>query len=156
MRAISLWQPWASLVAIGAKRIETRHWPVPQHILGQRIAIHAAKRWTQEEAALLTQEPFRSVLERNFGIMAEDTRLFREVLPFGAVIATATLTECLSTNGTRRDGPKYADWVHNLSVTEEAFGNYGPDRFGWVLQNIIALPEPIPFKGAQGFFEAPL
>jgi hypothetical protein len=25
MRALSLWQPWASLIAQGIKRIETRH-----------------------------------------------------------------------------------------------------------------------------------
>ena len=26
MKAISLWQPWASAVSVGSKRIETRHW----------------------------------------------------------------------------------------------------------------------------------
>lgn len=26
MKAISLWQPWASAIAVGAKRVETRSW----------------------------------------------------------------------------------------------------------------------------------
>jgi len=42
--AISLWQPWASFIAIGVKPYETRHWTPPRRFVGQRIAIHAAKR----------------------------------------------------------------------------------------------------------------
>src|ERR1700694_167443 len=44
MKAISLWQPWASLIACGAKPYETRHWAPPRELIGQRIAIHAAKK----------------------------------------------------------------------------------------------------------------
>lgn len=39
MRALSLWQPWASLIADGRKKIETRHWPL--YYRGP-LAIHAA------------------------------------------------------------------------------------------------------------------
>src|SRR4051812_2579174 len=41
MKAITLWQPWASLIADGRKTIETR--PRPWHYLGS-IAIHAGQR----------------------------------------------------------------------------------------------------------------
>lgn len=44
MPAISLWQPWASFIAIGVKPYETRHWRAPDRCVGRRIAIHAAKR----------------------------------------------------------------------------------------------------------------
>jgi hypothetical protein len=40
IKAISLWQPWASLMALGLKRHETRHWPTAYR---GPIAIHAAK-----------------------------------------------------------------------------------------------------------------
>lgn len=40
MRAISLLQPWATLVALGAKRRETRSWPTRYR---GPIAIHASK-----------------------------------------------------------------------------------------------------------------
>jgi hypothetical protein len=43
MPAISLWQPWASFIAIGVKPYETRHWRAPSRFIGLRIAIHAAK-----------------------------------------------------------------------------------------------------------------
>lgn len=44
MKAISLHQPWASLIMCGAKRVETRSWRPPESLIGERIAIHAAKR----------------------------------------------------------------------------------------------------------------
>src|SRR5665213_1508383 len=44
MPAISLWQPWASFIAIGVKPYETRHWRAPSRFIGRRILIHAAKR----------------------------------------------------------------------------------------------------------------
>lgn len=43
MKAISIWQPHASLLLLGAKPFETRSWPVPKALIGQRVAIHAAK-----------------------------------------------------------------------------------------------------------------
>ena len=46
MKALSLWQPWASAIALGHKRIEPRHWTTSYRGL---IAIHAAKRWTADE-----------------------------------------------------------------------------------------------------------
>src|SRR5712671_3817606 len=51
MKAISLWQPWASLIACGAKPFETRHWAPPRELIGQSIAIHAAKKIDKGAAA---------------------------------------------------------------------------------------------------------
>lgn len=43
--ALTVWQPWASLVAVGANRYETRSWPAPQTLQpGDLLAIHAAAR----------------------------------------------------------------------------------------------------------------
>ena len=44
MRALTLDQPWVQLMAWGLKNIETRSWPAPRILIGQRIAIHAGKR----------------------------------------------------------------------------------------------------------------
>jgi ASCH domain len=51
MKAISLWQPWASLIACGAKPFETRHWAPPRELIGQPIAIHAAKKVDKDAAS---------------------------------------------------------------------------------------------------------
>ena len=44
MKALTIWQPWASLIMVGAKPVEWRGWACPQWIVGQRIAIHAGAR----------------------------------------------------------------------------------------------------------------
>ena len=130
MKAISLWQPWASAIALGCKRIETRHWAT--HYRGP-IAIHAAKRWTLEE-----REFAASVACRH------DVRL--RTPPLGAVVALAKLVAC------RRSEDIIAEGISDM---EEDFGNYGPSRFGWILRDIVPLPAPVPFSGHQGLFDVP-
>src|ERR1700731_1099317 len=44
MKAITIWQPWASLIMIGAKPHEFRGYPAPRFVRGQRIVIHAGAR----------------------------------------------------------------------------------------------------------------
>src|SRR6185437_11126448 len=85
MLALSLWQPWATLVAIGAKRIETRHWHT--HYRGP-LAIHAAKRKDKDSLALCLSQPFLSALAAG----GYDTPF---ELPFGLMIATCRLDQCL-------------------------------------------------------------
>lgn len=43
MKAISLWQPWATLWVLQIKRNETRSWAFPHWYTGS-VAIHAAKK----------------------------------------------------------------------------------------------------------------
>lgn len=83
MKALPLWQPWASLVACGAKRVETRDYPPHRLGLvhGQRIAIHATKRdknlWLCEHEDFAMHIPFGFPPASN--------------LPLGAIVATCTL-----------------------------------------------------------------
>lgn len=129
MRAISLWQPWASAVALGVKRVETRHW-APRY--RGPLIIHAAKRWDRD------QREFASV-ERALGRLPPR-------LPLGALVAVCELVDV---RPSEEIGP-------DVSAVERIYGNYAPGRFGWVLANIRPLPEPIGFKGHQSFFDVPL
>lgn len=128
MKAISLWQPWATAIALGIKRVETRHW---QTAYTGPLAIHAAKRLTAG------QREFASV-EHTLGRLPEH-------IPLGAIVATATLMGCRRTE----------DVAHQLDYVERLYGNYADGRFAWFLTDIVALPEPIPYKGAQRFFNVP-
>lgn len=134
MRAISLWQPWATAIAIGAKKIETRSWAS-----GYRgpLAIHAAK--TKEHIDYLRDPAVREA----FYAAGYQNPLS---LPLGAIVATCELKDCLPT------GYRHFD---SISETERALGNYDMGRFGWVLENVVWLRKPVPFKGAQGFFNVP-
>lgn len=44
MYALTIWQPWASLIAAGCKPYEWRGWRVPRNMIGRRIGIHAGAR----------------------------------------------------------------------------------------------------------------
>lgn len=151
MKALTLTQPWATLVAIGAKRIETRSWSTSYR---GPLAIHAAAGLGPVGGktgllGLCRSEPFRSALLAA-GILGTPA------LPLGAIVAVAELVDCLPTRGQRLEtggGPKYADWVHDLSSTERAFGDYTPGRYGWTLANIRALETPIPARGALSLWQ---
>jgi hypothetical protein len=40
--ALTIWQPWASLIMAGYKPYEVRIWRAPRHLWGTRIAMHVA------------------------------------------------------------------------------------------------------------------
>ena len=65
-------------------------------------------------------------------------------LAYGCVLAVARFVRCIPT-----DGPEAAQ----LSARERAFGIYDPGRFGWVLDDVYPLHEPIPAQGMLGLWE---
>jgi hypothetical protein len=129
LRAISLWQPWASAVALGLKRIETRHWPTSYR---GPLLIHAAKRWTVDE--------------REFHALEHEAGRLPAALPLGALIAVVDLVDC------RRS----EDLASAISDDELAWGNYGPRRFGWLFEGVQQFPQPVTYRGRQSFFDVPL
>jgi activating signal cointegrator 1 len=150
MKAITLTQPWATLVAIGAKRIETRGW---QTRYRGPLAIHAGKGLgpvggKRGFAEVYSSEPFRSAL---LAAMPGGIRF-----PFGAIVATCELVECMEIDGAPTGfavhTPDRSD-VWWRTRDEIAFGDYTPGRFAWLLANIQPLPEPAPTKGALGLWE---
>lgn len=157
MKALSLWQPWASAMAAGSKTNETRHWRTNYR---GPLAIHAAKRRVVDELIFFGScwnwVGALGPLEATFG---RDWKLWNE-LPFGAIVAIGNLVDCRPTESFTQgelDVKRYQDDdVSKLyGWTERQMGDYDLGRFGWVFENLRALPEPIPFKGSQGFFEVP-
>lgn len=142
MKAISLTQPWATLAAINAKRIETRGWKTDYR---GPLAIHAAKGWTEEIVRMTMRgEPFRSVLA------AAGYPLF-SLLPRGAVIATCRLVDCRPITPTSKEfGVNGILWL--LDDQERAFGDYTPGRWAWLLADMVPLPTPVPARGALGLW----
>ena len=146
---LSIWQPWAMAIALGSKRIETRHWYTPHR---GPLAIHAAKHWTLEERGLL-QEP------EWIGALQPVTREMPDI-PLGAIVAVCDLVDCRRVESFS-DGELLCallpvwDFEGHHKWTENDMGNFEPGRFGWVLANVRALEVPIPYRGMQGLFDVP-
>jgi hypothetical protein len=144
---ISLWQPWASLVAWGEKKIETRSWayggPLPTV-----LAIHAAKHWDDEIADMCCDKHFRDALARNAIELPGDAR---DRLPFGAVVGVVRLVECVGTWAIDAATPidSLARRYLTRYASERYFGDYSPNRFAWSFDQRIELATPIPLVGRQ-------
>lgn len=153
MKALTLTQPWATLVAIGAKRIETRNWST-----GYRgeLAIHAAKGFPRRARDCCNLTFFSRVLEQVPGV---DYRAnppqhwyhvhqptYRGGLPLGAIVAVARLAFVVSTEHHTLD-PRWP-----LTETERAFGDYSSGRSAWLLADVERLVEPIPCRGMLGLW----
>ena len=143
MKALTLTQPWATLVAIGAKKFETRSWNTNYR---GPLAIHAALKFPMKTRWLLASDPFRSeFIKAGYHIGPLKNLSW---LPLGAIVATCELVATIST-GTIIE---FASGL-GLSDIEIAFGDYSPGRWAWRLDNVKKLPEPIPAKGALRLWE---
>lgn len=142
MKAITIHQPWASLIALGEKRFETRGWKTK--FRGQ-IAIHAAQR-VDKEAYM---NPVIYAALQKHGIM------FFDDLPTGEVVAIADLKGCHPIN---LCGDSFASTIddageitHIYENEEFEFGYYAEGRYAWEMTNVRQIT-PVQAKGQQGLW----
>ncbi len=126
MRAISLWQPWGSLIFARLKKFETRHWAT---FYRGPLAIHAAG---------------RSCPAADDGLVALCCDTFgndwRKTLPRGRMLGTVNLTDCKHTE------------AFDVDAIEQLCGNWEEGRYAWRLEDPTAFIGPPEVKGRQGFF----
>jgi len=153
VRGISLWQPWASAVALGSKRIETRSWPT---LYRGPLVIHAAKRHVRSELIhMACCYNWMGALHDPWG----HRKAYKD-LPFGSLVAVCDLVDCRKTDtftvgelDAQRRAP--GETTDHCAWTERQMGDFAPGRYGWVLDNIRPLEQPVPYRGSQGFFYVP-
>src|SRR3990167_3828953 len=98
MKAITLTQPWATLVALGHKRIETRSWTTSYR---GPLAIHAAKGFPMTAQRVCWEHrTIAGTLPRIFGHNPHDEAAGVGAstgyeFPLGAVVATCQLVDVL-------------------------------------------------------------
>ena len=144
--AISLWEPWASLMALGAKENETRGWRT-----GHRgpLLICAAKRLVKSELQeYLEDELFQKALAP----LAPGRPVTIDDLNFGKAVALTWMSDCVGTKSLIDHS-----WgvSAKISPQEYRFGNYAPGRFAWRTTAVRRL-KPFPVKGKQGLFRVTL
>lgn len=164
MKALTLTQPWASLVAVGAKRIETRSWRTAYR---GTLAIHAAKGFPSDARRELETfvfygafRPDHAATLRREGVRLVPNACAREVagaLPLGAVIATCRLISCIPTRELQENRVIEVDQAAGcgdfaLDDRERAFGDYSLGRWAWLLTDVKPC-EPILAKGALSLWD---
>jgi len=178
MKALTIRQPWASLIALGVKTIETRSWRAPQSLIGQTIAIHAGKlvALLPPEARPMMVTPKFTGQQKGLDRCLAIDGFFGEwtPLPLSAIVATATLADCLPMvdyaeeshrpnpwNGKHRLWPNVRPgelWRTNpaggpaLDVSDQLpYGDFQPGRWAWMLTDVQPC-DPVPAKGKQGLW----
>lgn len=126
IRAISLWEPWATAMAWALKSYETRGWRPSRLPYGTLLAIHAAQR-----------RPTRAdlAIAESVGLTAKDLRP-------GHILSVHRLDRILTTEEVE---PRIDDIERHL-------GNYEAGRYAWHCPLIHRLDQPIAALGKQGFF----
>lgn len=144
--ALSLWQPWASLLVHGRKRVETRSW----HSWHRGpLFIHATASFPRSAAELCQREPFLSAIAdiAPLGTWREDrARLRVPPLPLGSIVGLVNVTHWYST-----DQQEFvARQLREVGAQHERqFGDYSPGRFCATTSGAVALDQPIPAAGGQ-------
>lgn len=130
MKALTLTQPWASLVAQGHKTIETRSWRTSYR---GPLVIHAAKGYPRDAQLFASTEAALGRLPHR--------------IPRAAAVAVVEMVACLPTEELNLE----------ISGLERHLGDYGPGRWGWVFDpaKLFVFPEPVPYSGALGLWEFP-
>lgn len=141
MKVLSLLEPWASLVAWGYKKIETRSWGTSYR---GPVAIHASR------GRKALRDPWHVV-----GLFEEAGLTFPErwwpktpkQYPLGCIIAVVNLGHVEKMT---------PEMIAATTRQEFSFGVWAPGRFAWSLHEARRIADPIPFKGSLGLRDLPI
>lgn len=139
MKAITVWQPWASLLETGKKHIETRSWRT--NYRGE-ILIHAAKKPYSQVELMIPRED-RKLIENALRLKYID---WKERVPTSVIVGKANLVNCVLIDETT------SELIKEQHPDEYAFGDFTPGRYAWVMESPVLFKEPIPAKGKQGLW----
>jgi hypothetical protein len=130
MKALSIRAPWWWAILHG-KPVENRDWYTHQR---GRVWLHASKFWQIGEISL-DWDDMKHMAEKDGLTLPrmgkEETEAMRDA--GGCIVGSVEITGCVCSHPSA----------------------FFVGKFGFVLRDPIALPKPIPFKGALGFFNVP-
>lgn len=173
MKFLTIRQPWASLIAVGVKTIETR--PFSTKYRGP-LAIHAGKAiptiTTLPGFTDVTGEPIAEGEDPCWLDMVGRRRL---PMPLGAVVAVCDLVDVVPITDYGDAEHDHRDFLDVFPPTDHGpaglimfrdrcsaesydadlpFGVFTPGRYAWLLDNVRPI-DPVPMKGAQGLRDLP-
>lgn len=134
MRGLTIKQPWAWLLASGFKDVENRVWAPPQWIRGEWIALHAAGRSVELDAADRRYIAARLKLAGGLALQTFDAA----PKALGAVLAVALVSHTVLAPGGRWG----ARW-HRRGM------------WGWQFDRVVPLLHPVACPGGQRLWNLP-
>lgn len=131
MKAVTMWEPWASLFAEGHRKIDTRSWYT--HFRGP-LVIHAALRTPElHTLSWVTGEFMRKAME----LLGETS-----THP-GMALCTVRLVNIVPVEEIRE----------GLSEQELLLGNYSSGRHAWIFEDLRKFKKPFRVKGNHVLWE---
>jgi hypothetical protein len=144
MKAITLYQPWASAIACGLKTHETRSWSTKHRGF---LAIHASKSVPKK----VRDDPsydalYQEVMDASYGD--------EPMLPTSCIVTVCWLSDCVPTEAVTC---KTSPYPFEIAKNEISFGDYSPGRFAWRLLRSIKdrMFTPIHCAGHRGLWDIP-
>lgn len=165
MKAFTVKQPYAELLAIGAKHYETRskptkyRGPIVIHAgvdkgsrkdQGKKNGVYTFRAFQREYAqwAYLRidgeQNFAANVVTAMYGTTEGMSYANASYFEFGSIIAYADIVGCYPVED-----------IKNLTNEERLFGNWEAGRYAWEIAHVVRLPSPIPCKGQLGLWNVP-
>jgi len=133
MLTLTLWQPYATFIALGIKEFETRSWSTNRR---EPLLIHAAKRPLGNDEKYLIEH-----LSRKFPVIGNLLLPIKEY-PLGAIICQVNIVDCVPTNSFT---------PNNL---ERMVGGWGEGRYAWKFEDVQTMYIP-DVSGKQGLWNFP-
>ena len=124
VRAVSLWEPWASYMRLGLKTIETRSWA------------------TNHRGPLLICAARRKMGWKENGLLRD--MLVAPGVHYGMAVCLVEVIDCVRVETIR-------DRLSQEELVEYALGDYSDGRWAWLTRNTQTF-DPFPVKGKQGMF----
>ena len=164
MKAITIWQPWATLLPLGIKLYETRSWatsyrgPIAIHAAALKLPQVLKRCFPGEDDKLMFLEAIAKGMKGSSGEIMDLLNGF----PTSSIVATARLIECHKISSLYGTRPmcfgneriiRRADGItFSPNETELMLGDWTPGRYAWEFADMKAIP-PIPARGKQWLWE---
>jgi hypothetical protein len=149
MKALTLWQPWGTLIILGAKPYEFRRWDYRSrysNLEGQRIVIHAGSRPVRLDEVrdiLARIDAGYSALEQQIAVPLLE-RIWNAHKGEGVVELSAGLGTAIL-GKPRRPLELFGGKINDSDRIDHSI-------WAWPLSEVERWEEPIPCRGAQGFW----
>ena len=127
MKVLSLTEPYATLIKIGIKQVETRSWKTNYR---GKLYIHASS---------------TKVSKEDRGNAALMSLVDTDALNYGNIICSCELVGCVEMTEA---------FIAEIKKNENEYlsGLYEVGRYAWILKNVEILEQPIKAKGHLGIW----